>query len=95
MAKQLKLTDAQHARIARALAEPRRYEILRQLGAENGTLSCTAVRAEQKITPATMSHHIHELESAGLIEISRDGKFMNITLQREILQAYLSRLSKI
>lgn len=90
-----RLTEAQHERIARALAEPRRYQMLKQIGEANGPLACHVVKSAQKISAATMSHHVKELETAGLVETKRDGKFMNITLVRDVLKAYLDRLAKL
>lgn len=92
--KRVRLSDRQCALIARALADPRRYRIFKQI-ATRESLECAEVRAKQPISAATLSHHMKELAMAGLIEIARHGKCATLTVRRKVLQAYLDRLAEI
>jgi ArsR family transcriptional regulator, arsenate/arsenite/antimonite-responsive transcriptional repressor len=93
--KRVSLTDRQLHLIARALADPHRYEILEKLGNSGSCCACGDIRDCIPVSAATLSHHMKELENAGLIESERAGKFVNYTLRRDVLAAYLDRLAKI
>lgn len=92
--KTITLSDRQFHLISRALADQRRYEILQKLGGKE-RCACGDIRECIPVTAATLSHHMKELENAGLVEAERDGKFVNYTLRRDTLNAYLGRLGSL
>ncbi|RZU40636.1 ArsR/SmtB family transcription factor [Edaphobacter modestus] len=93
--KSISLTNRQFTLIAKALADPRRYEILEKLGRAGRQCACSDIRECIPVTAPTLSHHMKELENAGLVDSEREGKFVNYTLRRDVLTAYLDRLAKI
>lgn len=90
----LKLAPERFQAIARAVAEPRRYAILRQV-AQDGSVLCSALPARECISAATLSHHLKELNEAGLVSVEREGRAARITLQREVWAAYLRELATL
>ena len=89
-----KLSKREVLAISRVLSDPRRFEILKHIAADRCT-ACSDLRDTFPITAATLSHHLKELESAGLIDTERQGKFVNVTFCRPIWEAYLSELRGI
>jgi ArsR family transcriptional regulator len=86
------LTEDQALLIAKALGDRRRYEILKRLAEHRDAVACGAVRDCTNISAPTLSHHMKELEAAGLVKVVRDGKFANYFLQRDVLAAFFRRL---
>jgi ArsR family transcriptional regulator, arsenate/arsenite/antimonite-responsive transcriptional repressor len=86
------LTEDQVLLIAKALGDRHRYEILKRLGERQDALACGAVRNCTGINPATLSHHMKELEISGLVAVVREGKFASYVLRRDILEAFFERL---
>jgi ArsR family transcriptional regulator len=94
MKKRAKITDDQMSAIARALADPRRFAIFQQIAAHN-EMPCTALDVRGDIGAATISHHLRELQEAGLIAMRREGRLAYLTLVRPAWEAYVDRLASI
>jgi ArsR family transcriptional regulator, arsenate/arsenite/antimonite-responsive transcriptional repressor len=94
-AEPVRLSEEQIHLIAKALADPRRLDLLRQIGSCDGPSSCADIKVCHEVTAATLSHHMKELEMAGLIRVTREGKFASYTLRRDMLLAYTEQLAKI
>jgi ArsR family transcriptional regulator len=88
------LSDRQFRAITRALSDPRRYDILQMIAGKKDC-SCVELREASSISAATLSHHLKELESAGLITIGREGKFALPNFEREVWKSYLAKLSDL
>ena len=92
--KSSKLTDRQFQAVSKAVSDPRRYEILQKIAASE-ECTCMALREAFPISAATLSHHLKELASAGLITIAREGKFAYPTFRREVWDSYLAKLTNL
>src|ERR1700728_2981650 len=93
--KTARLSRARRTALLKALADPRRYELLEHIAKANCAFGCSDALTALRIAPATLSHHVKELESAGLIEIERVGKFHNLRLRRGVLNALAETLQAL
>ena len=94
-AKPIRLSAARRAAILKALADPRRFELLERIAKAGCPLGCAQARAALPISAATLSHHIKELETAGLINVSREGKFHFLTLRPGVMRGLIAILGAL
>ncbi len=86
-AKPSRLTRARQIAIFKALADPHRFELLLQIAKAGCPLGCSQALSALPISAATLSHHVKELETAGLIDIRREGKFAYLSLRPGVLES--------
>jgi ArsR family transcriptional regulator len=91
----VRLGSARRTAILKALADPRRFELLERIARAGCPLGCAEARAALPISAATLSHHIKELETAGLIDVRREGKFHFLTLKPGVLRRIIEILAAL
>lgn len=89
-AKTPRLSRARRTVLLKALADPHRFHLVEQIANAGCPLGCAQARASLAISPATLSHHIKELETAGIITVRREGKFHFLSLRAGVLEALIS-----
>jgi ArsR family transcriptional regulator len=94
-AKTAKLPRARQTAIFKALADPHRFALLQQIARAGCPLACSQALTALSISAATLSHHVKELQAAGLIDIRRQGKFAYLTLRPGVLQSLAAALSAL
>ncbi|HEY0098321.1 MAG TPA: metalloregulator ArsR/SmtB family transcription factor [Pyrinomonadaceae bacterium] len=84
----------QFQRIAKALADPRRFEILEVIASAGDEMCCGAVVECFPVAQATVSHHLKELTDAGLIETRAEGQFKLLRARPEVIAEYIAELQR-
>ncbi len=82
------------ARVQKALAEPKRIEILETIRRmqECQGVTCSQVLQEMSVSQSTFSHHVSELAKADLILERREGKYSRLSVNEAVVGAYLDTL---
>jgi ArsR family transcriptional regulator len=78
-------------RIAKALADPRRFQILEKI-ANCREVGCQKLCEQFPVAQPTMSHHLKELARAGLVEPWREGQFVFYRFRADVLHEYVMAL---
>lgn len=81
----------QFFRVAKALADPTRFEIFARIAAE-GETGCQRLVDGLPVSQPTVSHHLKELAVAGLVESRREGQFVHYRARPAVFEAYLETL---
>jgi ArsR family transcriptional regulator len=88
------MNAAQFQKIAKALADPRRFEILEVIASAGDEMCCGAVVDCFPVAQATVSHHLKELTDAGLVETRSEGQFKYLRARPDILAGYVAELQR-
>lgn len=89
----LSMTDEMLERIGKAIADPRRRELL-EIVAKSPGLACGELVERLGVSQPTVSHHIGQLMEAELLESVRDGKCSRLTANRETIARYFDEMSR-
>jgi ArsR family transcriptional regulator len=84
----------QFQQIAKALSDPRRFEVLEVIAAGGSELSCGAVVKRFPVAQATISHHLKELVDAGLVETRSEGQFKYLSARSDVIEEYTIELRR-
>lgn len=87
------MDDTRFTRIAKALADPRRFEILATIAACDEA-PCKQLVEEFPVSQATISHHLKALADAGLIEPRREGQCGFYRARPGALAEYLDEVAR-
>ncbi len=83
--------DTPFVMIAKALADPTRHQMLRELR-EAGEMTCSDVCERFSLTQPTISHHIRTLAEAGVIVVRKEGPYHVLSVNEEQMRAFAADL---
>lgn len=88
------MDDRSFQKVAKALADPRRFGILQTIASSHGGKICSGQVCETvSVAQATVSHHLKELTEADLITPNSEGQFKYFQVNFETINEYVSELT--
>jgi len=87
------MDERRFQKVAKALADPRRFGILQTIAASKSGKICSGNICETvTVAQATVSHHLKELTEADLITANCEGQFKYFAVNHETLDEYLAEV---
>jgi ArsR family transcriptional regulator len=81
------MKDTQIVKIAKALADPTRHQMLQEIRAR-GELNCSQIHELFALSQPTISHHIKMLAVAGLVNCRKQGQYHVMTVDEDVLSGF-------
>jgi len=88
----MKLSDDHMVRIAKALADKTRLRILSEI-ARGKSITCSEAEKIAGLSQPTVSHHLKVLFDAGLLITKKDGRHVNISVNKKALNEFSSLIA--
>jgi ArsR family transcriptional regulator len=88
------MSTKQIAKIAKALADETRLNILEAIAAQD-EVNCGDICSFQVVGHATVSHHLRILTEASLVDSRRQGQFVYYRAVRETLEEFNKALADL
>ena len=85
------LSQAQVEKIAKALADEHRLQILREIHRRE-QLVCGDLQTTCELSQPTISHHVKILAEAGLITSEKNGRCLRLTVNNDVMKAFTAQL---
>jgi ArsR family transcriptional regulator, arsenate/arsenite/antimonite-responsive transcriptional repressor len=85
--------DRQMVRVLKALADPKRFQMLRKIAAA-GELSCSQIGRRFPLAQPTISHHLKILHDASLLQVREEGQHHFISVNRRLLRSVLQMVPR-
>ncbi|MBI2819830.1 MAG: helix-turn-helix transcriptional regulator [Acidobacteria bacterium] len=85
--------DRKMVRVLKALADPKRFQMLKEIAAA-GELSCSQIGKRFLLAQPTISHHLKILHDASVLEVREEGQHHFISVNQPLVRHILEMLPK-
>ena len=89
------ITSKRAEKISKALADPNRVLILKEIKKQKDCLYCVALNDIVDLAQPSIAHHLKLLMDAELILSEKDGRYVKYKLNNQVLDEYVEFLEAL